>query len=335
MSRRDEFGFSLQEDLETAADVITFSPPVMSGGLSPDREEMDIEETMGTRAPGPQEYGGFIFDGDVEAAARPNHLGGIFSMFWGEPVTDQPEVATAPTIFEHEWDPLIADPVFGTVVTKANDPDPIIVNKFIGALGNELTLNVSANEYLTYTANMVARQIVLDPTPVPSMTREALPKWTFTDVNVLLGVEGATPEVIKCKEWELEFNNNLVTDEFILGTPLVDSIPLGDIEMNAMFRPTRGISGHNRRWLATNPELIQLILQVSGRIIGATTHRYTLNIEIGALETVEADVPLDGSEVLRDVEVNCRCIINEDTGKLLVAKLKNAYDGVGYLAPAA
>lgn len=334
MSRRDEFGFSLQEDLETPNDVITFSPPVLSGGLSPSREDLGIDETMGSRAPAPQEYGGYVFDGDVEAAARPNHLGGIFSMFWGEPTSD-PATPTTGGVMEHEWDPLIGDPVFGTIVTKANDPDPIIVNKFIGCLGNELTINVSANEYLTYTANMLARQIVPDPVVVPSMTREALPKWVFTDVNVLLGIAGGTPEVIKCKEWELGFNNNLVDDEFILGTPLVDSIPLGDIEMDAMFRPTRNIKDHNRRALANTPELIQLILRVSGRIIGATTHRYTLDIDIGALETVEADVPLDGGETLRDVEVNCRCILNEDTGKLLVAKLKNAYDGVGYLAPAA
>lgn len=334
MSRRDEFGFGLQHDLETANNTVVFSPPVLSGGLSPDREEMNIDETMGSRAPSAQDYGGYVFDGDVEAAARPNHLGGIFSMFWGEPVGSDPVTGT-PSVYEHEWDPLIADPVFATVVTKANDPNPAIVNKFIGALGNELTINVAANEYLTYTANMVARQIILDPTPTPSMTREALPKWTFTDVNVLLGVAGATPEVIKCKEWELGFNNNLVTDEFILGTPLVDSIPLGDIDMTAMFRPTRDISDHNRRWLKTNPELIQLQLQVSGRLIGATTERYKLTIDIGALETVEADVPLDGSETLRDVEVNCRCILNEDTGKLLTAKIRNAYAGTGYLAPAA
>lgn len=335
MSRKDEFGFGLQADLETANSTVVFSPPVLSGGLSPDREEMEISETMGSRAPSAQEYGGYVFDGDVEAACRPNSIGGIFSMFWGEPTSSQPAAVAAPSIWEHEWDPLIGDPVFGTIVTKANDPDPVIVNKFIGCLGNTLSINVAANEYLTYSANMAARQIILDPDPSPSMTREALPKWTFTDVNVLLGVAGATPEVIKCKEWGIEFTNNLVTDEFILGTPLVDSIPLGDIDMSATFRPTRDISGHNRRWLKTNPELIQLVLQVSGRIIGATTHRYSLNIDIGAIETVEADVPLDGSETLRDVEVNCRCILNEDTGELLIAKLKNAYAGTGYLAPAA
>lgn len=337
MSRRDEFGFGLQADMETAATVFPFSPPITEGNLLPDREELDIEETMGTRAPGPQEYGGYIFDGDIEFALRPNSIGGLFSMFWGEPTSAQPDAATSPTIWEHEWDPLVADPVFGTVITKANDPDPKIVNKFIGCLGNELTLSVEANDYLLGEGNLLARQLVPDPNPEPSLTREALPKWVFTDVSILLGVpsvNGGVPQVIKCKEWELEYSNDLVNDEFILGTPLVDSIPLGDIELNAMFRPTRDIHGHNRRALATTPELISLTLRAVGRLIGATTHRYTLEIELGALETVDADVELNGGETLRDVEVNCRAILNETTGKLLTATVKNAYNGAGYQAPA-
>lgn len=394
MSRRDEMGYGLQSNMETSNNVVTFSPPVTEGGLNPDREEMSIDETMGTRAPGPQEYGGKIFDGEFELACRPNSVGGLFSMYWGEalsvgadpiwvagatevlgtyrtPVdingvpyvfevttaggsgTTEPAWPTAlgatvtsnavapaavytnrgPVVRQHEWDPLTSDPVFGTVVTKANDPTPAIINRFIGALGNELTLSVEANNYLMANPQMVARQIELDPNPAPSMTREALPKWPFTDVQVLLGIAGAAPTVIKCKEWSLEYNNNLVTDEFILGSALVDSIPLGDIDMNASFRPTRDISAHNRRAMADTPELISLIMRCTGRLIGATTHRYTLDIEIGALETIEAEVALNGGETLRDVEVNCRCILNETTGKLLVPKLKNAYSGVGYRKP--
>lgn len=333
MSRRDEFGFALQEDIETPATTMTFSPPVTSGGFNPDREELDIDETMGTRAPAPQEYGGYIFDGPVEGALRPNSIGGLLSLFWGVPDSTQPDVPTAPTIYEHEWDPLIADPAFGTVLTKANDPNPPVIRQFIGAIGNELTLSVEANNYLLFESNMVAREIVLDPTPVPVLTRETLPKWVFTDVSVLLGVNPAAPSLIKCKEWNIEYSNNLVTDEFILGSPLVDSIPLGDIDLTCMFRPTRDIEAHNRRALQTTPELINITLRAVGRLIGATTHRYTFEVQLGALEYVDAEVPLDGGDTLRDVEVNCRCITNDTTGKLLVATLKNAYDGTGYLPP--
>lgn len=335
MSRRDEFGFGLQGNIDTEAPSMSFSPPITGSEMAMDRQDMEIEETMGNRAPSAQDYGGKVFSGPVEAAARPTHLGGIFSMFWGPPITStQPDAMASPNVWTHEWDPLVADPVFATFLTKANDPDPSIINKFIGALGSELTLEVETNNYLLYTAEAIARQIIMDPAAPAALTRETLPKWPFTDVQVLLGVAGSVPEIIKSKMWNIEFNNNLVDDEYILGQDMVDSIPLGDIELMSSFQPTRDISAHNRRAMADRPDLVKIVLRAVGRTIGASTERYTLEIELAACETIEAEVALDGSETLTDTEVSVRCILDESTNSLLKARLTNGHDGSLYLPPA-
>lgn len=337
MSRADALGFAPQPNLETAAATVVFSPPVTSEDISIDREDLEIDETLGTRAPGPQEYGGRIFGGTIEGALRPRSGGLILSGFWGNPTSTQPDVAGAPTVFEHVWDPIVNLPIFTSIWTKNADVTPAIIDKYVGAVGNELGLSVEANDYMLFEAEYLAR--LLDITaPDPPMSRDTSGKWPFHKVTAEIGYGAGVYQSVALREFGMSYNNNLEDDQFILGSVNVDSIPLGDIEFEVTIRPTRDIEAHYRRSLADTPEDVKIKLVAEGPVIitvGAVSYRHRFELEIHRLQTVEAPVDIDGGETLRDVEVTLRGVLDDATNKLLTAKLTNDYSGVGYRAPAA
>lgn len=104
MSRADQIWIAKQSDLRSAATTAAYSPPVNSVSKEFDRETLDDAETLGTRAPGPIEYGGRIYKPQIEASLRPASIGLIFSSFFGPPTSTQPDASGAPTVYQHVWD---------------------------------------------------------------------------------------------------------------------------------------------------------------------------------------------------------------------------------------
>lgn len=332
MSRADQLGMAPQVDLDTTASAVAFSPPVTAEDIEIDREDLEIDETLGTRAPAAQEYGGRIFNGNVEGAIRPKSSGIVFTSFWGDPVSDQPASVTDPTVYQHVWDPIVNDPRPITIWTVNNDPKPDpIIDKYVGALGSELTLTCEANDYYLFEAEYLAKSIVGLTPPAPSMTRDTTGKWPFHQVTAQLAVGSGSYSTIKLREFEMSYDNNLEDDQFVLGSQDVDSIPIGNIECEVSFTPTQDIEAHYRRSLADSPTDVRLKLTALGPII-SNAYRYKLELEFHRLQTVEAPVEIDGEDPLRDVEVTANAVLNESTDKLITATLVNTYAGTDYTA---
>lgn len=393
MSKADFIGIAMNPGgaLKTAAAAAAFFPPVASEGLSMSREDLSIDETLGSRAPSAQEYGGRVYEGDVELAARPNSLPIFLSMFFGSPtstnligahalstafalgaliadggrlyevttagttaatkpaafgttttgqtITDGTVVwtdrgsSTGVTIYKHTWNPVAAGkvPLPATLWTINADVTPNIVDQYVGAKGNELSLEVEANGYLMATAGLVAA-ILNGGVAAPSASRDATKKWAFHQVTAQISVAGGALASVPLLSFGMSYNNNEVTDQFVLGSKEVDSIPDGNIEAEATFTPGANIEGHYRRALLDTPEDVRLLLKAEGAALSGTTTKNTLSIDLKRLQYVEAPVDIDAGETLRSVEVTARPVLDEGSGNLLEVSIINNQTGANYVA---
>lgn len=335
MGRSDSVHLAAQDDLITAATTAVFSPPVTEEDISIDREELDIDETLGTRAPGPREYGGRVFSGGINGAARPTSIGLILTSFFGPPVSTQPASVASPTVWRHVWDPVATVPAPISIWTVNNDatlPAPI-VDKFVGALGNELALNCEANNYLLFEAGYLARLLDISAS-APATGRDTTRKWPFHQVTAQISVPSVSAgayQNVPLRDFGLSYNNNVEGDQFVLGSVNVDSLPIGDIDCEVTITPTVDIAAHYRRALADTPELVKVKISAVGGTI-EDAFKFQFDLEVHALETAEAPVDIDGGETLRDVEVTLRSVLDDSTNKLITPTLTNSHDGTGYVA---
>lgn len=332
MSRADSIGIAPQADLRTGAATVAYSPPVTQATPEMNRETLDISETLGNRAPVAQEYGGRVFSNPLQGALRPRSGGLILAGFFGAPTsTVHP---TEPTAVEHLYDSLANLPVFSSIWTRTDLShlgQQSILDKYIGCVGNTISLTCEANNYLLFEANYAAREWMPDP-PAPSFTRDTSGRWPFNKVDVEMAVGAGAYEATPAKAFSLAYNNNVATDDYVLGDLFVDSLPLGDIELTGSFRPTRDIKGHTRRAMADAPEDIKLKLVATGPEIAPGVN-FSFEVELFRLETLTAPGnAINAGETLRDVEVSWRAVLDDSTGKLITARLTNTEDGSLYRA---
>lgn len=312
------------------------SPPVSSEGIGLEREDMDIDETLGSRAPSAREYGGRIFEGDIEGAGRPNSLGLFLSMMFGAPVTTVVSPAgadpvTDPAVYRHTWNPTAAgkSPLPASIWTVNNDVSPAIIDKYVGAKGNELSLEVEANGYLTFTMGVAAYlldQTSAEPTGVP---QDLTKKWAFHQVKAFLAVAGGAEGSVGLMDFGFDYSNNLVTDQFVLGSKEVENMPEGNIEPEVSFTPASDIQGHYRRSLLDTPEDVALRLLAEGPVIKGT-FRNTLELQLARLQYTEAPVDIDAGETLSGVEVTAIPVINESDNSFMTISITNGNNGNNY-----
>lgn len=396
MSQADYIGVALQAgaDLKLAASAPAFFPPVTAESIGMDRQELDITETLGSRAPAAREYGGRLYSGDIEFAARPISLPIILAMFMGTPAsavagqvfpattalvvgdlvdTGSTTVvvtvagttaASAPTwgtatagttvasgsvtfmhtgvrLYKHTFNPVGVGkaPHPATVWTINADPATDIVDKFIGVKGNQLEMNIEANDYLQCTAGVLAYDLV-GGGAAPSASRDASKKWAFHQVGAKMSIAGGGLASIPLLSFGNTFNNNLVDDQYVLGSKLVDSIPEGNIETETTFVPGSDLEDHYRRALLDSPQDVRLLLQAAGvpyipssaPVAAQAAAASRLEIDLKRLQYTEAPVDIDAGETLRSVEVTAMPVLDESTGGLQEISVYNTDAGTNYTA---
>lgn len=396
MSQADFIGIAPQTggDLKTPAAAPVFYPPVTTEGIALSREDMDITETLGSRAPAAREYGGRLYEGDIEFAARPNTLPAILSMFMGTPTTTLAGTAFAPTspyivgdlvdtgsttvvvtaagtsgtpaptwgtatagstvtsgtvtfmhtgvrYYKHVFNPVGVGkaPFPSTIWTVNSDVSPAVVDKYIGVKGNEFEMAVEANDYLQCTAGVLAYDLV-GGGAAPSASRDTSRKWAFHQIGAQLSVAGGTLADVPLLSFDFTFNNNLVDDQFVLGSKHVDSIPDGNIESEVTFVPGADIEDHYRRALLDTPQDVRLILNGYGAptvpssapLAAQNASGAQIKVDLKRLQYTEAPVDIDAGETLRSVEVTAMPVLDDTTGNLLDVTIINGDDGTDYTA---
>jgi hypothetical protein len=337
MSKADRVYAALQEDgalktprAGTATNIL--SPPVATEGLTLSREAVELDETVGSRAPTAQEYGGRVYEGDIELAARPDSFGLFLSMVLGPPTTT---VVLADTVWKHVWNPIAGGnpgPLPATIWTINKDPDVDIIDKFVGVKGNEMNLSVEANAYLMATIACVG--YLLDPTATEpaGIPQDLTRKWVYHQVSALMTVGAGSEVSVPLLDYSLDYSNNIVTDQFVLGSKEVENLPEGNIEPEVTFTPAADIVGHYRRSLLDTPEDVRLRLKAEGGVISGI-HKFTFEVDLKRLQYTEAPVEIDAGETLNGVEVTAAPVLTESGTGFMEISITNDNDGDVYRAP--
>lgn len=347
MSKRDFIVGALQPngDIDTAATTGIFSPPVSSAGPGQSREALEIDETAGNRFPASAEYGGRIFEGDIEGAARPNSFPFFLSMALGAPTTTEvlAPVGGVPGVYKHVWKPagLNKVPLPATLWVARQDPKPNpILDQFVGAKANTLAMNVEANGYLLFTAGLAIKRIIENPV-VPSVPRDSTRKWSFVSVGAKMAVGNtafrnidANLAPVPLTSYSFTYGNNLVTDLYQLGSDEVVDIPEGNVDPAVTFTAAKDMDVHYRRALKKTPEQVRLVLNAVGPTITGT-HKYEMGVDLKALEYSAAPAGIDASSTLRGIEVTARPVLDDTVNDIMEVYVINDQNGDTYRAPVA
>jgi len=338
MSKADYIVVGLHQsgstNLKTARTTFDYSPPIASEDISMNREELEAEETLGNRAPAPQEYGGRIFTGGITYFARPNSSPIFASMAFGSPTTSTPTGAV--NARDHLFDPLGTnkEALAATLWLIKADPSPKIVDQLVGAKGNEYNLDVEANGYLGGSLGVSAVRLVTNATEPVGAVRDTTKKWGFTQVAANVSVNGAALAPIQLAQFGMSYSNNIVEDLFILGSNEVDDLPVGNITSEVTFTPTRNLQQHYNRALADNPDNVRLQLIATGATAlgtgGDATLYPELEIDIKRALYTEAPANVNAGETTRRIQVTARPVLDDATSKLLLIRFRNAETGTKY-----
>lgn len=315
MSRVDFVGLARQDaGMGTPETVSEYYVPVETASPDTTRETLEMEETIGTRFPTGIEYGTRYFTIPMAGAPRPASLPRILSGFIEQPST------TGAGPYVHTQTATTGEPEPHTIFVARNDPDPAIADTFSDALGNELALDVAPNDFLRMDASWIALHVE-ELTPVPTPTSDLTKRWKFSECCVEISDDnGATWDPKQSAAWGITYRNNLDTDNAILCSNDLFSLPLGNADIDVRWSPVEDLNVNYRRYLAESPETLGIRLT-------ATSPTATLVVTVFAFEIIDAPAPVDASEVLKMIEVTGRgkvCETGANAGKFVSFVTTNA-----------
>lgn len=310
MSRIDFVGLARQDggrgDKTTTMEYFV---PVESADVTLNRETLEIEETTGTRFPIGIDYGTRYFEVPLSGAPRPASLPRVLSAFLGQPDS---------TAKRHVFDPTLAGKIaeWHSIFAVRADPNPPIVDLFFDCRGNELALNIAPNDYLRFDATFFALHVD-DAATAPVPTTDMTKKTKFSEATVEISEDdGATWGPIVSAAWGFTYNNNLDTDEAVLGSRELYALPEGNADLEVRFSPRENINTYYRRNLLADPDQMAIRMTAThagGTSIVATAH----NVEI-----TDAPAAISGADVLKMIEVTARGSLSP-AGKFFTVDVTN------------
>jgi hypothetical protein len=292
-----------------------YQVPVISSEPAPDRQTLEQDETLGSRFPSGIEYGTGFNNIPIRALPHAASFPRLLSAFLCQP----DHTAVAP---DHQWvlDPVLAGkiPEWHSVFVVRRDPKPDpIVDLFYNARGNEFSLEVAANGFLTFTGTLLA--LSLDDTQAdPVVAGDTSKRWTFLETLVYLSVEGGAEAAVPCASWGMDYSNGFDTDEAVLGSRDLYDLPVGNANSTVRFSPRADLPSYYRRALEIEPESVKVRMVA----LSADGHR-KLEVTTYASEETEAPAPIDASTTLKAVDVVARAKLDPSTGKFVKVTVLN------------
>lgn len=322
MSRIDIVGLAQQTaGMGTKVTTMEYFVPVETSNVNANRETLEIQETIGTRFPTGLDYGTRFFEVPMAGAPRASSFPRVLSGFMGNPDTSGSV---------HTFEPTGAGktPLPHSIFVVREDPvtfgQTAITDLFWDARGNEIAVNIAANDYVKMDAGWIA--IDLDDTQAaPTPTYDTSKRFKFSDVTTEWSIdEEASWQPIVCASAGFTYRNNLDTDEAVLGSRKLYSLPYGNADCEFRFSARSTMEDFYRYALDADPTDLAFKLtctNADGDIMVVTVH---------ACQEVEAPAPVSGADVLKAIDVTARAHVNDD-GDFVTVAITN--DVVSYGAP--
>lgn len=316
--RSDIFGLARQTAGQgTPVLTMDYFVPVIGADADPDRATIAEDETGGDRFPTGLEYGTRFFPVAVRLVPRMSSLPRLLSAFLGQPTTGSPTSG----VYPHVFDPTVSgkEPEWHTLCATRADPSPQIVDFFEDARGDTFELVFAANDLPRMTCNFIAAGLD-DTQSAPTPTTDSSERQKFHNTLVYLD-DGSGEAEVKCARWSVRYGNSIDTDNAVLGSRELYSIPFGNADAQVTFSPRQALSTHYRRALLEDPESIK-VRMIADNGLTAGDHR-AVEVIVHAAETISAPAPIDASRVLKMVEVTARARKNPSDGKFVTVTVNN------------
>jgi hypothetical protein len=275
--------------------------PVETSSVNDNNQELTIQETIGNRFATGLDYGTRFFEVPMSGAPRASSFPRVLSGFLGNPDT------TGGGPYVHTFDPTLAGkvPEPHSIFAVRNDPvaagQPAIVDLFWDARGNELQVNIAANDYVKMDANWIALDLD-DTQAAPVASYDTSKRFKFSQVVVEYSVAGGTPTwlPITAASAGFTYQNNLDTDEAVLGSRKLYALPYGNADAEVRFSARSNMNTFYRYALDADPSDIAFRMTATG------TSPDVLTFTIAACQEISAPAPISGADVLKAVDVTAR-----------------------------
>lgn len=323
MSRVDAVGLAFQAAFGTAETTMEYFIPVETADVNENPTDLTIEETIGNRFATALDRGTRFFDVPMAGALRSASGTRLFSGFVCEPVT------TGAGPYTHVMDPTVAGhaPQFHSAFAVRNDPiavgqDPI-VDLFYDMLGNQLDVTINANDYVKFNAAWIALNLD-DGQAAPVVSADASAKLKFDQVVVSTSVDDGTTWVdLLAAAAGVTYQNNLDTDEAVLGSRSLYALPYGNADAQVTFTARSDMLSWYRAALIADPADLSVRLVATG----ATPDVFTALL--ASVQEITAPAPISGANVLKGVDVTARAHLDSlgagpNAGKFFTATFVNA-----------
>lgn len=323
MSKLDAIGLARQAAWGTQNDTIGYWVPVESADGGQNAETLEIDETLGTPFPSRVEYGSRFFEIPLAGAVRLNSFPRVLAPFLDDPVTTTPGGGT--TTRKHLFDAVAGiTPQPHSVYAHRGDPSPAIDDLFYDSIGSELTISSEGNNYLRFEASLIAKAVDETPTPSPPVVvSDFSRRFPFHLLHAFLSVEGGAEAEIPISSFAVTYSVDVGTDEVVLGSRNLYSLPIGNRSGEVAFTPKTTLSAWYRRALAVEPESCKLRIRATGDVLEGALAQY-VEVTAFAFETVEAPAGIDASETLSGIDVTGRMAYDETNSKFLDVAVQNA-----------
>lgn len=317
--RLDYVGLAKQAAMGTPQTVMEYFPPVESGEPDHQRENIEQEETTGTRHPSGVDHGVEFWKPSFNGAARYSSLPRILSMFFGAPVTTATADVTAK---KHSF--ASGAPLAHSVKMARKDPNPNIIDLFTDVLGDELEISIQSNGFMKYAAKCVAREIDEDEVYGVPVT-DASGRMAFDTVTAFISVNGGAEAPLTLRTFSQKYSNKVDTEDEQLGSRRLASIAEGNSACEVEFGVigAGNLSAHYRRAIKADPDSVKIRVLATGPIIG-TGVAFAYEQIVYACEYVEAPANIDAASRLNIVTVKARAKYDTAASKFVDHAVTNA-----------
>lgn len=323
MSRVDAVGLAYQATFGTEETTMEYWIPVETADVNENPTDLSIQETIGNRFATALDRGTRFFDVPMAGALRAVSGVRLFSGFICQPV------AAGSGPYTHTMDPTVADaaPVFHSAFAVRNDPisvgqDPI-VDLFYDMLGNQLDVTINANDYVKFNAAWIALNVDGDQ-DAPDVTADASPKLKFDEVVVSTSVDDGTSWVaLLAAAAGITYQNNLDTDEAVLGSRALYALPYGNADAQVTFTARSDMLTWYRAALAADPT------DVSVKMVCTGATPYIFSVLLASVQEITAPAPISGADVLKGIDVTATAHLDSlgagpNANKFLTAVFTNS-----------
>jgi hypothetical protein len=217
-------------------------------------------------------------------------------------------------------------PVPHSILLNRADPAPNITDLVFDALGNEFTLACETNGFVMLNGTLIALDND-DTQPAPSPTSDFSPRWTFDQVTLVMSVGGAASVPCVLRNFSFNYNNNLDTDQAVLGQRKLYTVAPENRDAQISFS-TRdaNLLSHYRRALKDDPDSVKLTFTIRGPLIGGGFFQ-DIVLTTYVAEYTEAPAPLSAGDRLKAIDVVARCRYDDVAGKFVTLAVNNTVAG--------